>query len=112
MPGTVTEVERKAIEDATYQAGAREVALVPEPIAAAIGAEIDISRPCGKMVVDIGAGTCDAAVLSLDGIVVDTTLKVAGDDFDNAIVHYARTAHNLIIGERLAEDIKIQWVRQ
>lgn len=107
LPGTVTEVERKAIEDATYQAGAREAALVPEPIAAAIGAEIDISRPCGKMVVDIGAGTCDAAVLSLDGIVVDTTLKVAGDDFDNAIVHYARTAHNLIIGERLAEDIKI-----
>lgn len=107
LPGTVTEVERKAIEDATYQAGAREVTLVPEPIAAAIGAGIDISRPCGKMVVDIGAGTCDAAILSLDGIVVDSTVNVAGDAFDDAIIRYARGAHNLIIGERTAEDIKI-----
>lgn len=107
LPGTVTEVERKAIEDATYQAGAREVTLVPEPIAAAIGAAVDISRPCGKMIVDIGAGTCSAAVLSLDGVVVDTTIKTAGDAFDDAVIHYARTAHSLIIGERTAEDIKI-----
>ncbi len=107
LPGTVTEVERKAIEDATYQAGAREVTLVPEPIAAAIGADIDISRPCGKMIVDIGAGTCCAAVLSLDGVVVESTIKTAGDEFDDAIIHYVRQAHSLIIGERLAEDIKI-----
>lgn len=107
MPCSVTEVERKAVEDATYQAGAREVTLVPEPIAAAIGAEIDISKPCGKMIVDIGAGTCDAAVLSLDGIVVEHSVKVAGDDFDQAIIRYARAAHSLIIGERAAEDIKI-----
>lgn len=107
MPNNVTEVERKAMEDAAYQAGAREVTLVPAPIAAAIGAEIDISKPCGKMIVDIGAGTCDAAVLSMDGIVVDTSIKVAGDSFDEAIVKYARSVHNLIIGERTAEDIKI-----
>ncbi|MDO4521901.1 MAG: rod shape-determining protein [Eubacteriales bacterium] len=107
VPSNVTEVERKAVEDAGYQAGAREVQVVPEPIAAAIGAQIDISRPCGKMIVDIGAGTCDVAVLSLDGIVVDTTINIAGDSFDEAIIHYARAEHNLIIGERAAEDIKI-----
>ena len=107
LPGTVTEVERKAIEDATYQAGAREVTLVPEPIAAAIGAEIDISKPCGKMIVDIGAGTCSAAILSQDGVVVEMTIKTAGDEFDDAIIRYAHANHGLIIGERLAEDIKI-----
>ncbi len=107
LPGMVTEVERKAIEDAAYQAGAREVTLVPEAIAAAIGANIDISRPCGKMIVDIGAGVCNVAILSMDGVVVDTAVKTAGDEFDNAIIHYARSAHNLIIGERTAEDIKI-----
>lgn len=107
VPSNVTEVEKKAVEDAAYQAGAREVLTVPEPIAAAIGAGIDISRPCGKMIVDIGAGTCEAAILSLDGIVVDNTINVAGDNFDEAIMKYARTVHNLIIGERAAEDIKI-----
>lgn len=107
VPCSVTEVERKAVEDAGYQAGAREVLLVPEPMAAAIGAEIDISKPCGKMIVDVGAGSTDVAVLSLDGIVVNHTVKVAGDDFDNAIIRYAKEVHNLIIGERAAEDIKI-----
>lgn len=107
MPNTVTEVERKAMEDATYQAGAREVTLVPEPLASAIGAGIDISKPCGKMIVDIGAGSTEAAVLSMDGIVVDITIKTAGDAFDEAIIRYARSAHNMIIGERAAEDIKI-----
>ncbi|MCI7226748.1 Rod shape-determining protein MreB [uncultured Clostridium sp.] len=107
VPSNVTEVEKKAVEDATYQAGAREVLTVPEPIAAAMGAGIDISRPCGKMIVDIGAGTCEAAILSLDGVVVDRTINVAGDNFDEAIMKYARTVHNLIIGERAAEDIKI-----
>lgn len=107
VPCSVTEVERKAVEDAGYQAGAREVLLVPQPMAAAIGAEIDISKPCGKMIVDVGAGSTDVAVLSLDGIVVDHAVKVAGDDFDNAIIRYAKEVHNLIIGERAAEDIKI-----
>ena len=95
------------MEDATYQAGARVVTLIEEPIAAAIGAGIDISRPCGNMIVDIGGGTCDVAVISLDGIVVSTSIKVAGDDFDEAIVRYVRKKHNLLIGERTAEDIKI-----
>jgi rod shape-determining protein MreB len=100
-------VEKKAVEDATYQAGAREVTIIEEPIAAAIGAGIDISRPCGNMIVDIGGGTCDVAVISLDGIVVSTSIQVAGDDFDEAIIRYVRKKHNLLIGERTAEDIKI-----
>ena len=108
VPSSVTEVEKKAVEDATYQAGAREVHIIEEPIAAAIGSGIDISRPCGNMIVDIGGGTCDVAVISLDGIVVSTSIKVAGDDFDEAIVRYMRKKHNLLIGDRTAEDIKIQ----
>ena len=107
VPVSITEVERKAVEDATYQAGARDVTLIDEPIAAAIGAGIDISRPCGNMIVDIGGGTCDVAVISLDGIVVSSSLKIAGDDFDEAIIRYVRKKHNLLIGERTAEDIKI-----
>ena len=95
------------MEDATYQAGAWEDFIIEEPIAAAIGAGIDISRPCGNMIVDIGGGTCDVAVISLDGIVVSTSIKVAGDDFDEAIIRYVRKKHNLLIGERTAEDIKI-----
>ena len=108
VPSSITEVEKKAVEDATYQAGAREVSIIEEPIAAAIGAGIDISRPCGNMIVDIGGGTCDVAVISLDGIVVSTSIKVAGDDFDEAIIRYVRKKHNLLIGERTAEDIKIK----
>ena len=107
VPVSITEVERKAVEDATYQAGARDVTLIDEPIAAAIGAGIDISRPCGNMIVDIGGGTCDVAVISLDGIVVSSSLKIAGDDFDEAIIRYVRKKHNLLIGDRTAEDIKI-----
>lgn len=108
VPSGVTEVEKRAVEDATYQAGAREVSIIEEPIAAAIGAGIDISRPCGNMVVDIGGGTCDVAVISLGGTVVSFSLKVAGDDFDDAIIRYVRRKHNLLIGEMTAEDIKIQ----
>ena len=108
VPSGVTEVEKKAVEDATYQAGAREVAVIEEPIAAAIGAGIDIARPCGNMIVDIGGGTSDIAVISLGGIVVSTSIKIAGDDFDEAIVRYMRKKHNLLIGERTAEDIKIK----
>ncbi|MCI8372493.1 MAG: rod shape-determining protein [Lachnospiraceae bacterium] len=108
VPSGVTEVEKKAVEDATLQAGAREVAIIEEPIAAAIGAGIDISRPCGNMIVDIGGGTSDIAVISLGGTVVSQSIKVAGDDFDEAIVRYMRKKHNLLIGERTAEDIKIK----
>ena len=108
VPSGVTEVEKKAVEDATYQAGAREVFIIEEPIAAAIGAGIDISRPCGNMIVDIGGGTADVAVISLGGTVVNTSIKIAGDNFDDAIVRYVRKKHNLLIGERTAEDIKIK----
>ncbi|MDR1000396.1 MAG: rod shape-determining protein MreB [Clostridiales bacterium] len=108
VPSEVTEVERKAVEDATRQAGAREVFIIEEPIAAAIGAGIDIARACGSMLVDIGGGTTDVAVISLGGTVVSTSLKVAGDNFDDAIVRYMRKKHNLLIGERTAEDMKIQ----
>lgn len=108
VPSGVTEVEKKAVEDATYQAGAREVAIIEEPIAAAIGAGIEIARPCGNMIVDVGGGTTDVAVISLGGTVVSTSIKIAGDDFDEAIVRYMRKKHNLLIGERTAEDIKIK----
>ncbi|HHU71003.1 MAG TPA: rod shape-determining protein [Clostridiales bacterium] len=108
VPSGVTEVEKKAVEDATYQAGAREVEIIEEPIAAAIGAGIDISRPCGNMIVDVGGGTSDIAVISLGGTVVSTSVKIAGDDFDDAIIRYMRKKHNLLIGERTAEDIKIK----
>ena len=108
VPSQVTEVERKAVEDAGFQAGARDVRIIEEPIAAAIGAGIDIARPCGNMIVDIGGGTSDIAVISLGGTVVSTSIKIAGDDFDDAIVRYMRKKHNLLIGERTAEDIKIR----
>lgn len=108
VPSGVTEVERKAVEEATYAAGARDVHLIEEPVAAAIGAGIDISKPCGNMIVDIGGGTSDIAVISLGGTVVNSSVKIAGDDFDEAIVRYMRKKHNLLIGERTAEDIKIK----
>ncbi len=108
VPSGVTEVEQKAVEDAAYQAGAREVSIIEEPIAAAIGAGIDISKPCGNMIVDIGGGTTDIAVISLGGTVVSTSIKIAGDAFDEAIVRYMRKKHKLLIGERTAEDLKIK----
>ena len=108
VPSGVTDVEKRAVEDATYQAGARDVYIIEEPVAAAIGAGIDISRPCGNMIVDIGGGTTDVAVISLNGIVVSSSIKVAGDDFDEAIVRYVRKKYNLLIGEQTAEDIKIR----
>lgn len=107
VPSGVTEVEKKAVEDAAYQAGAREVAIIEEPIAAAIGAGIDISKPQGNMIVDIGGGTTDVAVISLGGTVESASIKIAGDDFDEAIVRYLRKKYNLLIGDRTAEDIKI-----
>ena len=107
IPSQVTEVEKKAVIDAASQAGARRVYLIEEPIAAAIGAGIDISKPCGNMVVDIGGGTTDIAVISLGGSVVSESLKVAGDKFDEAIVKYIKKRHNVMIGERTAEEVKI-----
>ena len=107
IPSRVTEVEKKAVIDAATQAGARKVVLIEEPIAAAIGAGIDIAKPCGNMVVDIGGGTTDIAVISLGGSVENTSIKVAGDKFDEYIVKYIKKKHNMIIGERTAEDLKV-----
>ena len=106
IPSRVTEVEKKAVIDAATEAGARKVYLIEEPIAAAIGAGIDISKPCGNMVVDIGGGTTDIAVISLGGSVVSTSIKVAGDKFDEYVVKYIKKKHNVIIGERAAEELK------
>lgn len=107
VPSGITEVEERAVIDAGKQAGARRVYLIEEPVAAAIGAGIDISKPEGHMVVDIGGGTTDIAVISLGGIVESTSIKIAGDQFDEAIVKYIRRKHNVLIGERTAEELKI-----
>lgn len=107
IPSGVTEVEKKAVIDAATQAGARKVYLIEEPIAAAIGAGLDISKACGSMVVDMGGGTTDIAVISLGGAVVSTSIKVAGDKFDEAITKYIRKRYNVMVGERTAEDLKI-----
>ncbi|EFE28163.1 cell shape determining protein, MreB/Mrl family [Filifactor alocis ATCC 35896] len=107
VPSGVTEVEKKAVIDATMDAGAREVFLIEEPIAAAIGSGIDISKPNGCMVVDIGGGTTDIAVISLGGIVVSSSIKVAGDQFDDALIKYMRKQHSMLIGERTAEAMKM-----
>lgn len=108
VPSGITEVEERAVVDAATQAGARRTYLIEEPVAAAIGAGIDISAPNGHMVVDIGGGTTDIAVLSLGGVVVSESIKVAGDKFDEAIIRYVRRKHNVLIGERTAEEIKIR----
>lgn len=108
VPSGITEIERRAVEEATFQAGAREVFLVEEPIAAAIGAGVDITKPFGNLIVDIGGGTTDVAVISLGGVVVSSTIKVAGDTFDRAIMSYIRRVHSLFIGEDMAEMIKIK----
>ena len=106
VPSGITEVEERAVIDAGKQAGARRVYLIEEPVAAAIGAGIDISKPEGNMVVDIGGGTSDIAVISLGGIVESTSIKIAGDQFDEAIVKYIRRKHNVLVGERTAEELK------
>ncbi|MGV8145801.1 MAG: rod shape-determining protein [Alkaliphilus sp.] len=107
VPSGVTEVEKRAVIDATNEAGARTTYLIEEPIAAAIGANLDIAKPNGHMIVDIGGGTTDVAVISLGGIVVNASIKVAGDKFDEAIIRYMRKKHNIMIGERTAENMKI-----
>ena len=116
VPSGITEVEERSVVDAATQAGAKRTYLIEEPVAAAIGAGIDISAPNGHMVVDIGGGTTDIAVLSLGGVVVAESIKVAGDKFDEAIIRYVRRKHNVLIGERTAEEIKIKigsaWPRE
>lgn len=107
VPSGVTEVEKRAVLDASYEAGARRTYLIEEAIAAAIGAGIDISKPYGNMVVDIGGGTTDIAVISLGGAVVTDSIKVAGDTFDDSITRYMRKTYNLLIGDRTAERMKI-----
>ena len=107
VPSGVTEVEKKAVIDASMQAGARKVHLIEEPIAAAIGAGIDINKACGSMVVDMGGGTTDIAVISLGGAVVSTSIKVAGNKFDEYIIKYIKKKYNVIVGDRTAEDLKI-----
>ena len=107
VPSGVTEVEERAVIDAATQAGASKTYLIEEPIAGAIGAGIDIAKPSGTMIVDIGGGTTDIAVISLGGIVVSESIKVAGDKFDEAIIKYIRKKHNILIGERTAEQLKI-----
>ncbi|GFZ31244.1 rod shape-determining protein [Clostridium zeae] len=107
VPSQATEVEKRAIIDASKNSGARTVYLIEEPLAAAVGAGIDINKPSGNMVVDIGGGTTDIAVISLGGIVVRSSIKIAGDKFDEVIIKYIRNKYKLMIGERTAEDLKI-----
>ncbi|NMA96096.1 MAG: rod shape-determining protein, partial [Clostridiales bacterium] len=107
VPSGVTEVEKRAVEEATRQAGAREAYLVEEPMASAIGAGLPVNEPTGSMVVDIGGGTCEVAIISLGGIVTSRSLRVGGNRFDDAIIHYIKKEYNLMIGERTAEEVKI-----
>ena len=107
VPSGITEVEERAVIDAGIQAGARKVYLIEEPVAAAIGAGIDIAKPDGHMVVDIGGGTADIAVISLGGVVESASIKIAGDKFDEAVVKYIRKKHNVLIGDRTAEELKM-----
>ena len=108
VPSGITEVEERAVIDAGIQAGARRVYLIEEPVAAAIGAGIDITKPDGHMVVDIGGGTADVAVISLGGVVESASIKIAGDKFDESVVKYIRRKHNVLIGDRTAEELKMK----
>jgi rod shape-determining protein MreB len=108
IPSGVTEVEKRAVHDAALNAGARSAFLVEEPMAAAIGAGLPVMEPHGCMIVDIGGGTTEVAVIALGGIVVSTSIRVAGDEMDQEIIAYSRQVHNMLIGERMAEEIKIQ----
>ncbi len=107
VPSGVTEVEKRAVLQATRKVGARKAFLIEEPLAAAIGADVDIAQPTGSMIVDIGGGTTDVAVISLGGIVVSESLRIAGNEFDESIIRYVRHKENLLIGDRTAEEIKI-----
>ena len=107
VPSGVTEVEKRAVREAATQAGGKDVFLMEEPLAAAIGAGMDISKPEGIMVMDIGGGTTDIAIIALGGIIASNSVKVAGDKFDESIIKYMRKKHKLYIGERTAEELKI-----
>lgn len=106
VPSGITGVESRAVIDAAVMAGARKVFLIEEPIAAAIGAGIDITKPSGTMIVDVGGGTADIGVISLSGIVVKTSIKMAGNKFDQTIIRYVKNAHNILIGEKTAQIVK------
>ena len=108
VPSGVTSVEKRAVFEATIQAGARQAYLIEEPMAAAMGADLPVTEPTGSMVVDIGGGTTEVAVIAMGGIVVSQSIRIAGDEFDQAILTHVRDAYNLAIGERTAEDIKIK----
>ncbi|MFH2204801.1 MAG: rod shape-determining protein [Elusimicrobiota bacterium] len=108
VPSGITEVERRAVEESALQAGARSVYLIEEPMASAIGAGLPIAEPRASMILDIGGGATETAVISLGGMVVSKSIGVAGDEFDDAIVHYLRRKHNMVIGESTAENIKFQ----
>ena len=108
VPSGVTSVEKRAVFEATIQAGARQAYLIEEPMAAAIGADLPVEEPTGAMVIDIGGGTTEVAVIAMGGIVVSQSIRIAGDEFDQAILTHVRDAYNLAIGERTAEDIKIK----
>ncbi len=108
VPSGATEVERNAVRQAAMEAGARDVLIIEEPVAAALGAGIDISRACGNMVIDIGAGTTDVAVISLGETVLSQTVRIAGDNFDADVIRFLRKKHHLLVGDRTAEDIKIR----
>lgn len=108
VPSGITEVEKRAVRDSAENAGAREVYLLQEPMAAAIGVGLPVDQPTGQMVIDIGGGTSEIAVIALNGIVNDTSIRVAGDEFNEAIINYLKKNYNLLIGELTAEDIKIK----
>lgn len=108
VPSGVTEVEKRAVVDSAMSAGAKEAFLIEEPMASAIGAGLPVAEPSGSMVVDIGGGTSEVAVISLGGVVVSRSLRIAGDEFDDAIIHYIKKEYNLMIGERTAEAIKLK----
>jgi len=108
IPSGITEVEMRAVKESAERVNGKEVYLIPEPVAAAIGIGVDIMQPKGNMIVDIGGGTTEIAVIALGGIVCDKSVKIAGDVFTNDIIYYMRTQHNLFVGERTAENIKIQ----
>jgi rod shape-determining protein MreB len=108
VPSGITEVERRAVRDSAEHAGAREVFLIAEPIAAAIGVGLPVDKPSGNMIIDIGGGTTEIAVIALDGIVADSSIRVAGDELDDAIVNYVKRTYNMLIGEQTAEQIKMK----